>query len=149
MILEYTKNNDNYNTVRQVVTGKFNISYNLLLKLKKNNKILLNGCSTYLDKEIIDGDSITISIDFEEDNSNIVPTKMDLSVLYEDEYLVMLFNDFCDKFLSIIIRSITNSTNAASIFPVLPFVVLECPEFIQFIKKIFSSLKRNFPDNIS
>ena len=42
MILEYTKNNDNYNTVRQVVTGKFNISYNLLLKLKKNNKILLN-----------------------------------------------------------------------------------------------------------
>ena len=90
MILEYIKNNDNYNTVRQVVTGKFNISYNLLLKLKKNNKILLNGCSTYLDKEIIDGDSITISIDFEEDNSNIVPTKMDLSILYEDEYLLII-----------------------------------------------------------
>ncbi len=90
MILEYKKNNDNYNTVRQVVTGKFNISYSLLLKLKKNNKILLNGCSTYLDKEIIDGDSITISIDFEEDNSNIVPTKMDLSVLYEDEYLLII-----------------------------------------------------------
>ena len=88
--LEYIKNNDNYNTVRQVVTGKFNISYNLLLKLKKNNKILLNGCSTYLDKEIIDGDSITISIDFEEDNSNIVPTKMDLSILYEDEYLLII-----------------------------------------------------------
>ena len=46
MILEYTKNNDNYNTIRQVVSGKFNISYNLLLKLKKNNKILLNGTST-------------------------------------------------------------------------------------------------------
>ena len=90
MILEYIKNNDNYNTVRQVVTGKFNISYNLLLKLKKNNKILLNGCSTYLDKEIIDGDSITISIDFEEDNSNIVPTKMDLSILYVDEYLLII-----------------------------------------------------------
>ena len=90
MILEYIKNNDNYNTIRQVVSGKFNISYNLLLKLKKNNKILLNGCSTYLDKEIIDGDSITISIDFEEDNSNIVPTKMDLSVLYEDEYLLII-----------------------------------------------------------
>ena len=59
MILEYTKNNDNYNTVRQVVTGKFNISYNLLLKLKKNNKILLNGTSTYLDKEIFNGDIIT------------------------------------------------------------------------------------------
>ena len=90
MILEYTKNNDNYNTVRQVVTGKFNISYNLLLKLKKNNKILLNETSTYLDKEIFNGDIITINIDFEEDNSNIVPTKMDLSVLYEDEYLLII-----------------------------------------------------------
>ena len=90
MILEYTKNNDNYNTVRQVVTGKFNISYNLLLKLKKNNKILLNGTSTYLDKEIFNGDIITINIDFEEDNSNIVPTKMVLSVLYEDEYLLII-----------------------------------------------------------
>lgn len=90
MILEYTKNNDNYNTVRQVVTGKFNISYSLLLKLKKNNKILLNGTSTYLDKEIFNGDNITINIDFEEDNSNIVPTKMDLSILYEDEYLLII-----------------------------------------------------------
>ena len=41
MILEYIKNNDNYNTVRQVVTGKFNISYNLLLKLKKNSYVKL------------------------------------------------------------------------------------------------------------
>ena len=90
MILEYTKNNDNYNTVRQVVTGKFNISYSLLLKLKKNNKILLNETSTYLDKEIFNGDIITINIDFEEDNSNIVPTKMDLSILYEDEYLLII-----------------------------------------------------------
>ena len=90
MILEYTKNNDNYNTVRQVVTGKFNISYNLLLKLKKNNKILLNGTSTYLDKEIFNGDIITINIDFEEDNSNIFPTRMDLSILYEDEYLLII-----------------------------------------------------------
>ena len=90
MILEYIKNNDNYNTVRQVVTGKFNISYSLLLKLKKNNKILLNGTSTYLDKEIFNGDNITINIDFEEDNSNIVPTKMDLSILYEDEYLLII-----------------------------------------------------------
>lgn len=90
MILEYIKNNDNYNTVRQVVTRKFNISYNLLLKLKKNNKILLNETSTYLDKEIFNGDIITINIDFEEDNSNIVPTKMDLSILYEDEYLLII-----------------------------------------------------------
>ena len=47
MILEYIKNNDNYNTVRQVVTGKFNISYSLLLKLKKNNKIYLNNSNTF------------------------------------------------------------------------------------------------------
>ena len=54
------------------------------------NKILLNETSTYLDKEIFNGDIITINIDFEEDNSNIVPTKMDLSILYEDEYLLII-----------------------------------------------------------
>lgn len=90
MFLEYIKANDNYNTLRQVVTGKFDISYNLLLKLKKNNKILLNSKLTYLDKELFDGDVITINIDFEEDNSNIIPTRMDLSILYEDEYLLIV-----------------------------------------------------------
>ena len=91
MILRYVKSDsDNYLTIRQVINSEFNISYNLLVKLKKNKKIFLNVINTYIDKNIKDGDEISIIIDFEEDNSNIVPTKMDLSILYEDEALLII-----------------------------------------------------------
>lgn len=91
MILRYVKSDsDNYLTIRQVINSEFNISYNLLVKLKKNKKIFLNGINTYIDKNIKDGDEISIIIDFEEDNSNIVPTKMDLSILYADEALLII-----------------------------------------------------------
>lgn len=91
MILRYVKSDsDNYLTIRQVINSEFNISYNLLVKLKKNKKIFLNGINTYIDKNIKDGDEISIIIDFEEDNSNIVPAKMDLSILYEDEALLII-----------------------------------------------------------
>ena len=91
MILRYTKNcSDNYKTVRQVLNNEFNISYNLLVKLKKNKKIFLNGSETYLDMIISDKDIITVIIDFQEDNSNIVPTTMNLNILYEDEVLLII-----------------------------------------------------------
>ena len=91
MILKYEKNNfDNYETVRHVINNEFNISSNLLVKLKKNQKILLNDSSTYIDKVITVGDVITIIIDFEEDNSNIVPTNIPLNILYEDDGLLIV-----------------------------------------------------------
>lgn len=91
MILRYTKNcSDNYKTVRQVLNNEFNISYNLLVKLKKNKKIFLNGSETYLDMIISDKDIITVIIDFQEDNSNIVATTMNLNILYEDEVLLII-----------------------------------------------------------
>lgn len=91
MILRYTKNcSDNYKTVRQVLNNEFNISYNLLVKLKKNKKIFLNGFETYLDMIISDKDIITVIIDFQEDNSNIVATTMNLNILYEDEVLLII-----------------------------------------------------------
>ena len=90
MILEYIKNTDKYLTVRQVMGEYFHISARLGLKLKKNKKILLNGNPTYVDKEIILGDEIKILLDFEEDNSNIPSKKMDLNILYEDDYLLII-----------------------------------------------------------
>lgn len=91
MILKYKKIDcDNYETVRQVINGEFGISSNLLIKLKKHQKILLNHNSTYIDKVINVGDVITVIIDFEEDNSNIVPTNMELHILYEDDGLLIV-----------------------------------------------------------
>ena len=91
MVLKYIKNTtDNYKNIRQVLFQEFKISNTLCVKLKKEKKIFLNNITTYLDKEINNGDTILVSLDFEEDNSNIVPTKMDLNILYEDDSLLIL-----------------------------------------------------------
>ena len=84
------KKTDNYINVKEVLKNYFKISYRLLLRLKNTKNILLNGSPTYVSKEVTSGDEIYIIIDFIEDNSNIVPTKMNLDILYEDDcYLVI------------------------------------------------------------
>ena len=91
MILKYyVDNNCPYKTLREILKAHFNISERLLLKLKKSNKIYINSHLSYLDKILELNDIIEIYIDFEEENSNIVPTKMKLNIIYEDEaYLVI------------------------------------------------------------
>ena len=81
---------DNYISVRNVLKTYFQISDRLLLKLKKNNRILLNGNSVFIDFPVQLNDTININLDFEEDNSNIVPTKINLNIIYEDEALLIL-----------------------------------------------------------
>lgn len=91
MILKYIKTyKDNYSTVRQVLNQEFNLSYNLLIKLKKDKRILLNDVPTFVDNQISVGDVISVNIDFYEDNSNIVSTSMNLNILYEDESFLIL-----------------------------------------------------------
>ena len=91
MVLRYTKRiSDNYQTVRQILINEFNISYNLLVKLKKSKKIFLNNKETYVDRLLQNGDVVSVAIDFIEDNSNVLPTKMDLNILYEDDTLLIL-----------------------------------------------------------
>lgn len=91
MILEYTKiNKDNYIYLRQVLKEKFHLSARLILKLKKEQKILVNGEPTYLDRILNLNDKITLLIDFIEDNSNILAAEMELNILYEDEGLLIL-----------------------------------------------------------
>ena len=91
MKLEYIVNeNCNYTNLREVLKAHFNISDRLLLKLKKSNKIFVNNKSTYIDKILELNDVIEIYIDFEEDNSNIVPVKMDLNIIYEDNALLIV-----------------------------------------------------------
>ena len=91
MVLKYTiKETDTYQNVKEVLKAYFGISERLLLKLKNTQNILLNGTSTYVSKEVVSGDIIEVLIDFVEDNSNIVPIKMNLNIIYEDDsYLVL------------------------------------------------------------
>lgn len=91
MNLEYVvKDLSLYKTVRQVLKSEFNMSNKLITKLKFNKLILLNSTETYLDKLLSIGDVVSCSLDYEEESENIVPTKMDLNILYEDDCFLIL-----------------------------------------------------------
>lgn len=90
MELKYINNNDNYKKILDVLKLEFNMSDRLILKLKKNNKIYLNENLAYTWSPINIGDEICAKIDFEEESSNIVPTPISLSILYEDDALLIV-----------------------------------------------------------
>lgn len=91
MKLSYQINkNDFYNNVIQVLKEQFLLSDRLTTKLKKANKIYLNNLPTYTKSTVTVGDTVTVLIDFEEDNSNIVATNIPLNIIYEDEYLLVI-----------------------------------------------------------
>lgn len=91
MKLSYTiTSNDNYINLKELMKAYFQISDRLLLRLKKADKILVNGQIAFINTLLQENDRVEIYIDFEEDNSNIPATKMNLDILYEDDaYLVI------------------------------------------------------------
>lgn len=90
MVLNYTITDNKFNNLKDVLKGHFLISNRLLVKLKKCESIYLNGKFTYLDHPVYINDSIKVIIDFDEDNSNIAPTKMDLNIIYEDDAFLVI-----------------------------------------------------------
>ena len=91
MELKYIVNNlSNYTNVRQVLKNEFNISNRLITKLKQNKLIYLNNKETYLDKVISLGDIIKCKIDFNESSENIVPKRIDFTIIYEDDYILAI-----------------------------------------------------------
>ena len=80
----------NEQTINQILQNELQISSRLLYKLIKLQKILLNNkiCDT---RSITNaGDIITIDFNYEEDNANIVPTQMDLDIVFEDDWLLII-----------------------------------------------------------
>ena len=91
MFIRYViKNIDSKLTLNDLLKNKFNISSRLLSKLIRNKKILVNGDIFDTRLKCSVEDELFIDFSFEEDNSNIIPTKMDLSIIYEDEWLLVV-----------------------------------------------------------
>lgn len=91
MEFNYTVNTQNlYNTVRDVLKNYFLVSSRLLLKLKNNNCVFLNNKKCSINSTISLGDIVSFSLDYEEDNSNIVATNIPLNIVYEDECLSII-----------------------------------------------------------
>lgn len=77
-------------SINKVLSEEFKLSTRLKNKLIKNKCVLLNG--SFEDTRTLAniGDIITIVLDFPEDNSNIVPTKMNIDIIYEDAHLLAI-----------------------------------------------------------
>ena len=81
---------NNTQTINSILQNELKISSRLLYKLIKLNKIKLNHkpCDTRKTGNL--EDTITVNFDYEEYNSNIVPTKMDLNIIFEDDWLLVV-----------------------------------------------------------
>lgn len=80
---------DNGKKVGNIIREKFRVSSRLLTKLKMNGKIQVNNINVFSSYIVRENDKIEVNIDFEE-KDNIIPEKMNLNILYEDEYILAI-----------------------------------------------------------
>ena len=77
-------------SINQVLSENLDISTRLKNRLIKNKLVLLNGSFVDTRTIVYSGDVITVVLNYEEDNSNIVPKEMDLDIIYEDSHLLAI-----------------------------------------------------------
>ena len=91
MQLKYiVKKTDNYTDINEILNTKFSISSRLRVKLINNKSVILNGSFVDTRTHIKPYDTICIDFNYKEDNSNIIPTKMELDILFEDEWFLVI-----------------------------------------------------------
>ncbi len=90
MKLIYIINDNKYESITHVLKEEFSMSSRLILKLKKNKKITLNSKIVSINNPIKIGDILEVFIDFIEDSTNIVPVKMPLNIIYEDDAMLIV-----------------------------------------------------------
>ncbi len=91
MNLEYSVTvNDNGKTIKDILLSCLHISHSLLITLKRENAIFLNGVPAFVYKNVYANDVVSISFDYIEDNSNIVSKQIPLDIVYEDEWLLII-----------------------------------------------------------
>ncbi len=89
MVIKYI-NKDNYNTINDVLINEFQFSSRLISKSIKNKKIYLNNSFCDTRKCINYNDEIVVDLSGKENNSNIVATNMDLDIIYEDDWFLVV-----------------------------------------------------------
>ena len=91
MILKYiVKENDTNKTINEIIKQEFDLSNRLFSKLIKNKNIFVNNKNIDTRLRTNLGDIITIDLNYNEDNSNIVSKQMDLDIVYEDEGMLII-----------------------------------------------------------
>lgn len=90
MYLEYKVIDNKYTNINQILKQEFKLSARLMHKVISNKLVLLNNIPIDTRTTPVNGDIIKVDLNYEEENDNIVPTKMELNILYEDDSLLIL-----------------------------------------------------------
>lgn len=90
MKLEYIVKSTKYKTVKEVLKCHFHISDRLLLKLKRNNKIFVNSKPVFVHTLLNENDMVCVDISFSEKSENILPTKIPLDIVFEDDAMLII-----------------------------------------------------------
>jgi len=90
MILQYRNNNSNFYNIKDVAKSYFHMSDKLIVKLKNKKKIYLNQKIAKINEKILLNDLIEFDLNYEEESENIIPTKMNLNIIFEDDALLII-----------------------------------------------------------
>ena len=77
-------------TVEQICKKKYDISARLLSELKRTDGLHLNGKHIRTIDTVQTGDILTINLSENELSENVEPVKMDLDILYDDDFLTIV-----------------------------------------------------------
>lgn len=90
MLLNYVVSSDKYKNINQILIQEFNLSARLQRKLILSKQIFCNNIFVDTRSLVKVGDIISVNLNFEEDNDNIVPTQIELNIVYEDDCFLIL-----------------------------------------------------------
>lgn len=84
--------NEDYSgkNVKYVLKKEFQFSERLIKKLKFGSRIFLNKAPVYVNVIVREGDLMEVFLDLQENNEEIIPEKINIDIIYEDESIIVL-----------------------------------------------------------
>jgi len=76
-------------SIKEYLTHRLFISHRTLVKLKKGTFILLNDKPVFVTEKLKNGDKLDIIL-MDEESENIIPEAIDLDIVYEDDYMIII-----------------------------------------------------------
>ena len=89
-ILTYNYNSSVNKTLAEFLMNKGYGEHLMVNFRKDDNQTLINGIPSFLNSEIHQGDMITVVVRETSLGDNIIPTPMDLDIIYEDEDIILI-----------------------------------------------------------
>ena len=90
-VLEYkVLFNDEKKTVEQILKRRFGVFAKLMTRLKLNGRLKINGNICRSIDTVVCGDIITADVSENCASDGIVPNKMELDILFEDDFIFVV-----------------------------------------------------------